>query len=110
VVRFARARGTGRSVHVELRFHRIGVSGAPIGPLFVGISPLGWSGIRHRLIQRVACPSCQRGARNVRPHRGRPEWFRDRNAGLRLLILDAARQRDGRETPKTTGIAMAIAR
>lgn len=42
VMRFARARGTGLSVHVaERRFRRIGVWDARIGPRVVAISPLG---------------------------------------------------------------------
>jgi hypothetical protein len=42
VMRFARARGTGLSVHVaERRFRRIGVWDARIAPRVVAISPLG---------------------------------------------------------------------
>ena len=43
------------------------------------------------------------GEGTVRPHRGRPEWFGARNAGLPLLIPDAAHQRDGRHAPEDHG-------
>jgi hypothetical protein len=52
VVRFAGARRAGRGVHVaELHLPGVGVRVARIGPLVIGVGPLGRIGIRCRLVE-----------------------------------------------------------
>ena len=62
VVRLARARGAGGGVRVaEVHPERVRVGIARVGPLVVGVRPLGRIGIRRRLVQDVVHVPLGRG-------------------------------------------------